>query len=270
MTNRPAGLMKRILAAFIDFVCVFFVCYALTIAFTSSKLFENMFNIEEKYTAMNEVFCPSLVEKGLGYYDDDEKYVTCKQYTSEELFDMHYDEYKKNNPDKTADEISDMIFDDLQVLVDEHNTMIEKNEIYQKNYQELVNINTGIFYTAIFIGEVVFLLIIPLTNRNNKTLGKYLLKLRLVTTKDLYVRKKDILINFITIYAIETVIYSVFLGIDNLIVFMPLISLMVILFSPRRQNIHHMISKTIIVEEQTAVIFSSFEEKEKYDASLRR
>lgn len=269
MTNRPAGLFKRIIAAFIDFVCVFFVCYALTIAFTSSKLYENMFNIEEKYTAMNEVVCPSLVEKGLGYYDD-EKYVTCKQYTSEELFDMHYDEYKKNNPDKTADEISDMIFDDLQVLVDEHNTMIEKDANYQKNYRELVNINTGVFYATTFVGEIIFLLVIPMINKNNKTLGKYLMKLRLVTTKDLNVNNKQLFINFICLYGIETVIYSLFLGTDSLVIFTPLISLMVILFSPRRQNIHHMFSKTVIVEEKTAVVFSNLEEKKKYDATLKR
>jgi len=271
MTNRPAGLFKRIIAAFIDFVCVFFVCYAVTFAFTSSKLYEDMFNIEEKYVAMNEVVCPSLVDKGLGYYTNDEgKPMTCTTYTGDEYIANHIDNFKANNPGKTEEEIIDLIYDQYDTLAEQHDKMIDKNDIYQENYDALVNIETGIFYVTTFVGEIIFLLVVPMVNKNNKTLGKYLLRLKLITTKDLEISKNQVLINFVCLYGIETVLYSLFLGIDSLIVFTPLISLMVILFSPRKQNIHHMLSRTVIVEEQGAVVFSSLEEKAKYDATLKR
>lgn len=269
MTNRPANLFKRIIAAFIDFICVFIVFYAATLGIKSSDIFYETFKIEEKYVAMNEIFCPSVVEKELGYYTNEEnKPMTCKLYTGQEYINNNVEEFKKNNPGKTDEEINELIYKQYQEKAKEHDTMISENEVYLENYQALQTVETGVFYVTTFIGEIIFLLIVPLISKDNKTLGKYLLKLKLVTTKDLEVEKKHILINFIGLFGIETVVYSLFLGTDSLFVFVPIISLMVILFSPRRQNIHHMISRTLIVEEKGCVSFKTIEEKEKYDQTL--
>ena len=269
MTNRPANLFKRIIAAFIDFICVFIVFYAATLGIKTSDIFYETFKIEEKYVAMNEIFCPSVVEKELGYYTNEEnKPMTCKLYTGQEYINNNVEEFKKNNPGKTDEEINELIYKQYQEKAKEHDTMISENEVYLENYQALQTIETGVFYVTTFIGEIIFLLIVPLISKDNKTLGKYLLKLKLVTTKDLEVEKKHILINFIGLFGIETVVYSLFLGTDSLFVFVPIISLMVILFSPRRQNIHHMISRTLIVEEKGCVSFKTIEEKEKYDQTL--
>lgn len=271
MTNRPANLFKRIIAACIDFLCVFTIFYFVTFAVKSSDMFYETFKIEEKYTAINEVFCPSIVEKGLGVYTHEEgKAMTCKLYTSKEYIDNNIEEVKANNPGKTDEEIFNIIKSQYDEKASKHDEMIMKNEIYLKNYSALVNIDNGVFYVSTFIGEIIFLLIIPFIRKDNKTLGKCLMKLKLITTKDLEIEKKHILYNFIGLYGVETVLYSLFLGIDSLIVFVPLISIMVILFSPRKQNVHHMFSRTLIVEEQGCVSFKTIEEKNKYDATLAR
>ncbi len=269
MTNRPAKLLKRILAAFIDFFCVFFVFYVGSYICHTSETFANKFKIEEKYNAINNIVCDSFLENGLGYIDDNEKR-TCQAYSYNEYIENHLAEYKENYLDKTDDEVKKIIYDDYVKLAEKHDAYLNNNDIYQENLNALVNIDNGIFYTFSFLGEAIFLLIIPLTNKKHKTVGKCLLKLRLVTTKDLEVQQKHILIKFVCLYGIETVLYSLFLGTDSLILFVPLISLMVILFSPRRQNIHHMISNTMIVDEKDCVVFSSLEEKQKYDSTLKR
>ena len=139
---------------------------------------------------------------------------------------------------------------------------------YQKNYQALVDIDNGVFYFSTFIAEVIFLLIIPFVSKDKKTIGKYVMKLKLITTKDLEVDKKHVLYNFVGLYGVETVLYSLFLGRATLIIFVPVICIMVILYSPKKQNIHHMFSRTYIVEEKGCVSFKTLEEKQKYDESL--
>lgn len=272
MTNRPAKLLKRILAAFIDFFCVFFIFYIGSYICQTSETFAEWFKIEEKYSAINNVVCPSLIEKGLGYNvtSNDSEVLTCKAYSYNEYIEIHLDEYKEINLDKTDDEVKKIIYDDYVKLAEEHDNYLTNNKIYQENWGALVNIDNGIFYVFTFLGEVIFLLIVPLSNKKHKTIGKQLMKLRLVTTKDLEIKQKHVLIKFICLYGVETVLYSVFLGTDTLLFFVPIISLMVILFSPRRQNIHHMISGTMIVDEKDCVVFSSLEEKQKYDSAFKK
>lgn len=238
MTNKPASLTKRILAAAIDFIAILILisCIMAVINLTPIvKIYEDTAN------SANGLYNSLATSLGIGTLVDVSGVISLSVNSSVTSEDLNY----------------------FNSVLSEHTEFIS---FYNKamNYRLLINI------LAIAIAEAIYLLVIPLLNKKGQTPGKMLFDLGVIDIRyDMFLDKKNKVIRFLVGFGIETCLLLWMFkssGAMMVAMFAPLLVLTMIIFSQNKQALHDLLSHAKVVDLKTATIFNSVEEKEEYDA----
>ena len=234
MTNKPAALGKRIVAALIDMIMIVTIVQFLLILISQSPLGDptrDFIILQNSY----------LAEFGLG------EYVTSNGVTS---FVQH---------SSLADS-----------LIESFNSFAVNNNEYMSAYNKYLDSYFWNSVLAIFVVEFVLLGIVPFFNKHYQTCGKVIMRLGVIDEKyDMNLETKNRVFRFLGSFVIETFAILLFFKgtmIDVVTIMSPLIVLTIIMFSSQKQALHDVLAKSKVVDLRTAVIFESVGEKEAYDA----
>lgn len=234
MTNKPAALGKRIVAALIDMIMIVTIVQFLLILISQSPLGDptrDFIVLQNSY----------LAEFGLG------EYVTSNGVTS---FVQH-------------SSIADS-------LIESFNSFAVNNNEYMSAYNKYLDSYFWNSVLAIFVVEFVLLGIVPFFNKHYQTCGKVIMRLGVIDEKyDMNLGTKNRVFRFLGSFVIETFAILLFFKgtmIDVVTIMSPLIVLTIIMFSSQKQALHDVLAKSKVVDLRTAVIFESVGEKEAYDA----
>ena len=234
MTNKPAALGKRIVAALIDMIMIVTIVQFLLILISQSPLGDptrDFIVLQNSY----------LAEFGLG------EYVTSNGVTS---FVQH---------SSLADS-----------LIESFNSFAVNNNEYMSAYNKYLDSYFWNSVLAIFVVEFVLLGIVPFFNKHYQTCGKVIMRLGVIDEKyDMNLGTKNRIFRFLGSFVIETFAILLFFKgtmIDMVTIMSPLIVLTIIMFSSQKQALHDVLAKSKVVDLRTAVIFESVGEKEAYDA----
>lgn len=234
MTNKPAALGKRIVAALIDMIMIVTIVQFLLILISQSPLGDptrDFIILQNSY----------LAEFGLG------EYVTSNGVTS---FVQH-------------SSIADS-------LIESFNSFAVNNNEYMSAYNKYLDSYFWNSVLAIFVVEFVLLGIVPFFNKHYQTCGKVIMRLGVIDEKyDMNLGTKNRVFRFLGSFVIETFAILLFFKgtmIDVVTIMSPLIVLTIIMFSSQKQALHDVLAKSKVVDLRTAVIFESVGEKEAYDA----
>ena len=234
MTNKPAALGKRIVAALIDMIMIVTIVQFLLILISQSPLGDptrDFIVLQNSY----------LAEFGLG------EYVTSNGVTS---FVQH---------SSLADS-----------LIESFNSFAVNNNEYMSAYNKYLDSYFWNSVLAIFVVEFVLLGIVPFFNKHYQTCGKVIMRLGVIDEKyDMNLGTKNRVFRFLGSFVIETFAILLFFKgtmIDVVTIMSPLIVLTIIMFSSQKQALHDVLAKSKVVDLRTAVIFESVGEKEAYDA----
>ena len=234
MTNKPASLGKRIVAALIDMIMIVTIVQFLLILISQSPLGDptrDFIILQNSY----------LAEFGLG------EYVTSNGVTS---FVQH---------SSLADS-----------LIESFNSFAVNNNEYMSAYNKYLDSYFWNSVLAIFVVEFVLLGIVPFFNKHYQTCGKVIMRLGVIDEKyDMNLGTKNRVFRFLGSFVIETFAILLFFKgtmIDVVTIMSPLIVLTIIMFSSQKQALHDVLAKSKVVDLRTAVIFESVGEKEAYDA----
>lgn len=234
MTNKPAALGKRIVAALIDMIMIVTIVQFLLILISQSPLGDptrDFIVLQNSY----------LAEFGLG------EYVTSNGVTS---FVQH---------SSLADS-----------LIESFNSFAVNNNEYMSAYNKYLDSYFWNSVLAIFVVEFILLGIIPFFNKYYQTCGKVIMRLGVIDEKyDMNLGTKNRIFRFLGSFVIETFAILLFFKgtmIDVVTIMSPLIVLTIIMFSSQKQALHDVLAKSKVVDLRTAVIFESVGEKEAYDA----
>ena len=234
MTNKPAALGKRIVAALIDMIMIVTIVQFLLILISQSPLGDptrDFIILQNSY----------LAEFGLG------EYVTSNGVTS---FVQH-------------SSIADS-------LIESFNSFAVNNNEYMTAYNKYLDSYFWNSVLAIFVVEFVLLGIVPFFNKHYQTCGKVIMRLGVIDEKyDMNLGTKNRVFRFLGSFVIETFAILLFFKgtmIDVVTIMSPLIVLTIIMFSSQKQALHDVLAKSKVVDLRTAVIFESVGEKEAYDA----
>jgi ribosomal protein L7/L12/uncharacterized RDD family membrane protein YckC len=234
MTNKPAALGKRIVAALIDMIMIVTIVQFLLILISQSPLGDptrDFIVLQNSY----------LAEFGLG------EYVTSNGVTS---FVQH---------SSLADS-----------LIESFNSFAVNNNEYMSAYNKYLDSYFWNSVLAIFVVEFILLGIIPFFNKHYQTCGKVIMRLGVIDEKyDMNLGTKNRVFRFLGSFVIETFAILLFFKgtmIDMVTIMSPLIVLTIIMFSSQKQALHDVLAKSKVVDLRTAVIFESVGEKEAYDA----
>ena len=234
MTNKPAALGKRIVAAIIDMIMIVTIVQFLLILISQSPLGDptrDFIVLQNSY----------LAEFGLG------EYVTSNGVTS---FVQH-------------SSIADS-------LIESFNSFAVNNNEYMSAYNKYLDSYFWNSVLAIFVVEFVLLGIVPFFNKHYQTCGKVIMRLGVIDEKyDMNLGTKNRVFRFLGSFVIETFAILLFFKgtmIDVVTIMSPLIVLTIIMFSSQKQALHDVLAKSKVVDLRTAVIFESVGEKEAYDA----
>ena len=234
MTNKPAALGKRIVAALIDMIMIVTIVQFLLILISQSPLGDptrDFIVLQNSY----------LAEFGLG------EYVTSNGVTS---FVQH-------------SSIADS-------LIESFNSFAVNNNEYMSAYNKYLDSYFWNSVLAIFVVEFVLLGIVPFFNKHYQTCGKVIMRLGVIDEKyDMNLETKNRVFRFLGSFVIETFAILLFFKgtmIDVVTIMSPLIVLTIIMLSSQKQALHDVLAKSKVVDLRTAVIFESVGEKEAYDA----
>ena len=234
MTNKPAALGKRIVAALIDMIMIVTIVQFLLILISQSPLGDptrDFIVLQNSY----------LAEFGLG------EYVTSNGVTS---FVQH-------------SSIADS-------LIESFNSFAVNNNEYMSAYNKYLDSYFWNSVLAIFVVEFILLGIVPFFNKHYQTCGKVIMRLGVIDEKyDMNLGTKNRVFRFLGSFVIETFAILLFFKgtmIDVVTIMSPLIVLTIIMFSSQKQALHDVLAKSKVVDLRTAVIFESVGEKEAYDA----
>ena len=238
MTNKPAQLSKRILAALLDLMIIYFLVIFATWLVSLTPLGTTFNNYNSTY---EELYNSFAIKEGYGVWVE-------------------------NSGSSSLSFVSNSsIFSNFQSAALADSTFVETMKT-TRNFYLLITI------LAVVIVESLYLGLLPILNKKGQTLGKMIMGLGVIDAKyDLLASRKQKTIRFAMGVGVETILVMLlFSNNTGMVIFMsPLIVLMTILLSPTKQALHDTISKTKVVDLYSATIFNSIEEKEEYDASLK-
>ena len=234
MTNKPAPLGRRILAALIDMIMIVTIVQFLLILISQSPLG----NPTRDFITLQNSY---LAEHGLG------EYVTSNGVTS---FVQH-------------SSIADS-------LIESFNSFAVNNNEYMSAYNKYLDSYFWNSVLAIFVVEFVLLGLVPFFNKHYQTCGKVIMKLGVIDEKyDMHLSTKNRIFRFLGSFVIETFAILLFFKgtmIDVVTIMSPLIVLTIIMLSSQKQALHDVLARSKVVDLRTAIIFGSVGEKEAYDA----
>lgn len=240
MTNRPAPMKKRIIAALIDFLIIYLFSYAIFALLSFTPLGLGVEDAAKEYNGLYDSYLHSLSMGGV-------------VETSEGL---------------SVSWISGITSVDLSYF----QSIVSSNE-HMKSLWNL-QINNTLIMSLISVGlvEIIFLLIIPFFNKKGQSLGKLIVGLGVVDIRyDMFLDRKNKVYRFLTSFLIETCLLLFFFresGPVMVMIFSPLIVATLIMTSQNRQALHDVLGHAKVIDLKTAIVFNSIEEKAAYDAKI--
>lgn len=240
MTNKPAQMSKRILAALLDLMMIYFLVVFATWLVSLTPLGTAFNEVNSKYEAMYNSFA---LKEGYG--------VWVQNSGSSSLSFM-------------SGSVGSSLFSNFQSAALADSTFVETMKT-TKNYYLLINIISVVLVESLYLG------LMPILNKKGQTFGKMVMGLGVVdANNDILASRKQKVIRFAMGVGVETVLVMLlFQNNVGMVIFMsPLIVLMTIMISQKKQALHDVVAKTKVVDLHTATIFETVEEKEAYDASL--
>lgn len=246
--NKPAKFSKRLLSGFIELFIVGVITYLL-FTFVATPIANNALNLEGKRT--------TLANKTEEYYliAQEDQYNIIESYERKDNdFTLIYNEDFKNADKEKQQEMLKPFNEDKRVK----ELVIVINEI-NSDINGTVNI---MFVICVTIPEVIFWLVIPLTNKKKKSVGMMINKLEIIHRDDLNVTNAQIVKRFLSLWLLQTVIFYFIFGL-SVVYISALISAMVMYMSINRYAVHDLIAKTKIVDEDP-ILFKDLEDKDNY------
>jgi len=238
MTNRPAPLSKRILAALLDLMIIYILVTLATLLISLTPLGATFNDLNSEYEALYNSYA---IQEGYGKWVDISG-VSSMSYTT-----------------------NSSIFSKFQsaALADSHFVEVMKET---KNYYLIINL------IAVAIVEALYLFLVPFLTKKGQTFGKIVVGLGVIdANNDTYLTSKQKIIRFAVGFGVETILMMILFqnNLSTVIFMSPLIVLMTIMISSKKQALHDMVSRAKVVDIHSATIFETVEEKEAYDASLK-
>lgn len=237
-------IYKRFLSFLIDFIICFGI-YFLLYFFATKLIITNVSvsaveNINNGY----EQACISLnEEQGFESY----KMIDSKNNFGIKNFDReNFISYVKiENPNINESEIDEKYTKAIETL----ESKAKENSSYVEGYKEFNrNYYLGVFVT-LFIPNFIFYLLVPIFNKNERTISMFVFKLTRVNMKnDSIAHKYKLLLNFFVEYIINGLLMIILLG--ELGIFIPFVLSIILLLATRsRLIISDALSLSKVVEE---------------------
>ncbi len=259
MENKTVSFSRRILAGFVDFVCIAVGCLLLYF-FAAVPVMNSKFNFENKVNRYYEIYQEVVVDVGVGKVEvKDEKETLIVWDTFEKYLDgIGVESSALNNEEKNTYQ------KEYEGKVELFNKTLNENEEFLKLYQEIPNIQKGAFIISATIPELIFLLLVPYLNKKRKTLGNFAAKSRVIDKNDLELKPWQVPVRFLVLWAIESVLL-LWMFLDTAIVVAGIISAVSMMLTKNHNCIHDTLSSTKVVEDsENSVVFHSVDEKAEY------
>ena len=238
MTNKPASLLKRIVAAVIDMIMIVTIVQFIIMLITQTPLGKAYNEAYNEYMTLYSSYAISL---GLG-------------------------EYVLSNSTSVLSIISGYTSSQVEMF----NSLTQADSHFMEVYKNASNYYFYINVSAIFVTEFVLLGLVPYFTKYNQTCGKIIMRLGCIDIKyDMPMNKKNKIFRFLGSFMVETFAVLLLFKDSSLsaVIFMsPLIVLAIIMFSNQKQALHDVLGNCKVVDLKEATIFGSKEEKEAYDA----
>ncbi len=220
--SKQGTIVKRVIASLID-ISFFLIVTMVLFSYICNPLANKIANLNEKQVE---------------YYEIGEDYNVF-------LWDEKLQSYVTNK-EATAEE-------NKSFLEDEKIVVLEK-EISKIILVELIVSST--------VSAITLYLLIPLLNKRNKTIGKYVLGFKIVDYEGNAPKKLQIALREVSFIVIELFMGILTYGVT------PLISLALVMFNDNGLAIHDYISKTKVVRNEEVVEEVINEEEDEYYKSL--
>lgn len=237
-------IYKRFLSFLIDFILCFGV-YFLLYFFATKLIISNVSvsavtNINDGY----EKACVYLnEEQGNNYYQmiDSKNNFGIKNFDRDN-FIYYLDQTTPNLTESEKDEKYSKAIETLETKAKEYDSYKEGYKEFNRNYY------LGVFVT-LFIPNIVFYFLIPLFNKNERTIGMFIFKLNRVNIKnDDIANKYKVLLNFFVEYIVDGLLMIILLG--ELGIFIPFVlSIILLLATKSRLTIGDALSISKVIEE---------------------
>jgi len=160
--------------------------------------------------------------------------------------DKYLEELLNKNPDMSFEQAMET-YNNLYYDID---SKIQSYNNYDDNYQFFTATYYITLLVSLFVSSFLFLLLIPLTNRNNKTLTMMLLKASLVDDKtNILCKNTKVATRFFTIYAIELAMAYAIVQVIGCI-FLMIINIILISITKKKKTIHDFITQCHIEKDE--------------------
>ena len=255
--NRPAHWSQRIAAGIVDLCILFLSIWGLYQLFVSTAFKETL--LEETQTLQEVVDYYKTVplvsgsDETYGYkmYDDNPDYENdkYKDYTVYTEEDTGY-KYKVVDHDVISDAVKTA-----------YQNAVNNNQKYTSAVFNYRLKDFGVLILAGGIGELVFLLAIPLLNKNRATIGKWAAGLMVINYKYQTPAKWYQMVGrYIWTLSIESAIPVLFLpsigsfsNIITVVLVMPLLIFLITLVNKDRRTLHDYVCRTMVIDKRTYV-----------------
>lgn len=259
MENKTVSFSRRILAGFVDFICIAVGCLLLYF-FAAVPVMNSKFNFENKVNRYYEIYQEVVLDVGIGKVEVKDEKETLIIY---DTFDKYLSEMVEE-PSSLTEEQKNTYQKEYENKVELFNKTMNENKEFMKLYQEIPNIQKGGFIISATIPELIFLLLVPYLNKKRKTLGNFAAKSRVIDKNDLELKPWQVPVRFLVLWAIESVLL-LWLFLDAAIIVAGIISAVSMMLTKNHNCIHDTISSTKVVEDsENSVVFHSLDEKGEY------
>ncbi|MGI6713502.1 MAG: RDD family protein [Bacilli bacterium] len=141
---------------------------------------------------------------------------------------------------------------------------LEKTAIYRTLRQPIVNVNIWGYAGSFLFGLLIFSFFLPLLLGDGRSLGKFLVGLGLVNHEGYRILWWQLLLRFL-VFSLLEIILSIILFILPL-----LISSACFALNKKRQSLHDLIAKTVVIDWNNSRIFASEEEAKNWTDAIAK
>ena len=255
--NKPAYWSQRIAAGLIDICLLFLACWGLFELFVMSPMGDGL---REERNAMQEV---------IDYYKlqplvaDSSETVGYKLYFDEEGYDkVEYQDYLVyTDPDNNKEYKVVDYPESTEAALTAYKNAVAENTKYQNAVFNYRIKNFGLVFFAGAISEVVFIVVVPLLNKDRATIGKLAAGLKVINVKyQVEARWYQMVGRFLWTLSIESALPVLFLpsigsftSLMFTVTLVPVILFLITLTNKDRRTLHDFVARTRVIDKRSFV-----------------
>ena len=242
--NAKPRMLARILSALVDMFVVFlcgFLVFQIELAAPISNDYHRL--RDEIITIIDQ----TKLDTSYGHklYEDEENYSSYTSYHVYKEEDSSLEEYGKNY----------VVIDNAEITneaKDAYQASLKDNATYQDRYITYRAIYFGLLMLAVGSAELVFVLVIPLTNKRRATLGRFAAITSLISNKEVQAKWWQVLIRFFFVLLIETALPLFYLSELATILIVVFVNLLTMLLSRKTgRTLRDYVSLTRIIDKNS-------------------